>query len=267
MNGGFAASAAQAALRAGAIQRERYGTEFAIHQKGEIDLVTEVDRACEDAILDTLRSRYPEHDIVTEESVLALTGSRYRWFIDPLDGTTNFAHGYPFFCCSVALAVDGVVVAGAVYDPLKDELFTGERGGGAHLNGRRLRVSSAGELLRSLLVTGFPYDLHDDLEANLRLFNRFMGHARAIRRDGAAALDLCYVAAGRADGFWEVRLNPWDVLAGCLMVEEAGGRVSRFDGAPIGLAADEVLAANDRLHPVMLAVLREEREAAVTRPA
>ena len=249
--------AAEAVLRAGAIQKQRYGTEIAIQQKGEIDLVTEVDRACEDAILDTLRSRCPGHDIVTEETELPQTGSRQVWFTDPLDGTTNYAHGYPFFCASAALAQDGQVVAAAVYDPIKDELFTAERGAGAHLNGLRQRVSTTSGLLRSLLVTGFPYDLRDDLAANLRLFNRFMGHARAIRRDGAAALDLCYVAAGRVDGFWEVRLKPWDVLAGCLIAEEAGGRVSRFDGAPLGLTADEVLGSNGHLHGAMLGVLGE----------
>jgi myo-inositol-1(or 4)-monophosphatase len=262
----FTGVAAEAVLRAGAIQKERYGTEFAIHQKGEIDLVTEVDRACEDAILDTLRTRCPGHDIVTEETDLPQTGSRHVWYTDPLDGTTNFAHGYPFFCASAALAQDGQLVAAAVYDPIKDELFTAERGGGAHLNGQRQLVSSASSLLRSLLVTGFPYDLRDDLDSNLRLFNRFMGHARAIRRDGAAALDLCYLAAGRVDGFWEVRLQPWDVLAGCLMVEEAGGRVTRFDGAPLGISADEVLATNGHLHETMLQVLRESHAAAPTRP-
>jgi myo-inositol-1(or 4)-monophosphatase len=157
----------------------------------------------------------------------------------------------------VALAVGEEVVAGAVYDPLREELFTAEHGAGAHLNGGRLRVSTAGELLRSLLVTGFPYDLRDDLTGKLRLFNRFMGHARAIRRDGSAALDLCYVAAGRVDGFWEERLQPWDMMAGVLMIEEAGGRVSRFDGSVLGLRADEILATNGALHEPMLAVLRE----------
>jgi myo-inositol-1(or 4)-monophosphatase len=258
----YVAVAAEAVLRAGAIQRVKYGTRIAVEQKGEIDLVTEVDRACEAAILDTLRTRFPGHDIVSEETALPRTGSRHVWFCDPLDGTTNYAHSYPFFCSSVALAIDGELVAGAVFDPIKDELFTGERGGGAHCNGRRLRVSSSSDLLRSLLVTGFPYDLRDDLEANLRLFNRFMAYARAIRRDGAAALDLCYLAAGRVDGFWEVRLKPWDVMAGCLLVAEAGGRVSRFDDSPMGMATDEVLASNGALHPAMLGVLREEKEAA-----
>jgi myo-inositol-1(or 4)-monophosphatase len=255
---GYVAVAAEAALRAGAIQKARYGQLIEIHQKGEIDLVTEVDRACEDAILDVLRSRCPGHDIVTEETDLARTGSRYVWYTDPLDGTTNYAHGYPFFCTSVALTVDGRPVAGAVYDPIKEELFTGERGAGARLNGRPLRVSSCTALLRGLLVTGFPYDLRDDLTAKLRLFNRFMGQARAIRRDGAAALDLCYLAAGRIDGFWEERLQPWDMMAGTLLVEEAGGKVTRFDGTPVGVRADEIVAANPALHEAMLAVLRQD---------
>ena len=209
-------------LRAGRIQRERYASGVAVEYKGEIDLVTEVDRACELAILETIRGRYPEHDIVTEETDLARGGSRFVWFIDPLDGTVNFAHSYPFFCASVALAVDGEIVAGAVFDPLRDELFTAERGAGAHLNGQPLRVSSARRLIESLLITGFPYDTHQRLEERLRFFNRVMGKARAVRRDGSAALDLCYVAAGRADGFWEEILKPWDMHAGRLIVEEAG---------------------------------------------
>ena len=264
MSSKYLAVATEAVLEAGAIQKARYGQEIEIYRKGVIDLVTEVDRTCEDAILRRLRSAFPDHDIVTEETQLTQTGSRYVWFVDPLDGTTNFAHGYPFFCTSVALTVDGVAVAGAVYDPLKDELFTAERGAGAHLNGRRLRVSAATELLQSLLITGFPYDLRDDLQAKLRLFNRFMGHARAIRRDGAAALDLCYVAAGRVDGFWEERLQPWDMMAGVVMIEEAGGLITRFDGSPVGLSADEMVAAGPALHAAMLQVLHEDREALVS---
>ncbi len=263
MSRDYVAVAIEAVLEAGAIQKERYGHEIEIRKKGVIDLVTEVDRACETAILGRLRSVLPDHDIVTEESNLARTGSPCVWFVDPLDGTTNFAHGYPFFCASVALSVEGTVVAGAVYDPLKDELFSAERGAGAHLNGRRLQVSRASDLLESLLVTGFPYDLRDDLHAKLRLFNRFMGHAQAVRRDGAAALDLCYVAAGRVDGFWEERLQPWDMMAGVVLIEEAGGRITRFDGSPVGLRADQVLAAGPALHGEMLEVLRQEREALV----
>lgn len=259
----FVAVAIEAVLRAGALQKARYGDPtLVVEHKGAIDLVTEVDRSCETAILEVLRGRFPDHDIVTEESDLARTGSRYVWFVDPLDGTTNFAHAYPFFCASVALTFEGEVVAGAVYDCVKDELFSAERGGGAHLNGRRLAVTQRSELLMSLLVTGFPYDLRDDLVGKLRVFTRFMGEARAIRRDGAAALDLSYVAAGRVDGFWEELLQPWDLMAGKLMVEEAGGVVTRFDGRPLGLRADEIVAANPELHRRMLAVLRQDRETA-----
>jgi myo-inositol-1(or 4)-monophosphatase len=255
------AVAIEAALRAGAIQKARFGQQLEIHHKGAIDLVTDVDKACEDAVLQVIRARFPDHDIVTEETDLARTGSPYVWYVDPLDGTVNFAHGYPFFSASVAVGFEGMPLAGAVYDPVKDELFSAERGLGAHLNGRRLHVSKASDLVSSLLVTGFPYDVHDDVEAKIRLFRRFMGVSRAIRRDGSAALDLCYLAAGRIDGFWEERLNAWDMAAGNLVIEEAGGRVSRFDGTPLGLRADEIVASNGALHPAMLGVLRAEREA------
>ena len=257
----YLAVATEAALKAGAIQKARYGTPLEIRHKGEIDLVTEVDKASEDAILATIRARFPDHDLVTEETVIERTGSRYVWFIDPLDGTTNFAHAYPFFCSSIAMARDGELVAAAVYDPIKDELFTAERGAGAHLNGRRLKVTSSANLMLSLLTTGFPYDFKVDLSASLRLFNRFMAEARAIRRDGAAALDLSYLAAGRIDGFWEERLKPWDVMAGALLVEEAGGRITRFDGSPLALRADETLASNGALHDAMLAVVRADAAA------
>ncbi len=250
------AVAAEAVVMAGAIQKARYGSaDLDVQFKGEIDIVTAVDKACEAAVVELLRSRFPDHDIVTEETDLERRGSRYVWFVDPLDGTTNFAHSYPFFCCSVALTLDGQPIAGAVYDPIKEELFTAERGAGAHLNGRRLHVTDRAELLHSLLTTGFPYDMRLDLDAALRLFNRFMGVARAIRRDGAAALDLSYVAAGRADGFWEERLNPWDVMAGALLVTEAGGLITRFDGSPLSLEADQIVAANPALHARMLEVL------------
>jgi myo-inositol-1(or 4)-monophosphatase len=256
MSWDFVATASEAVLRAGALQKARYGGQrVAVQHKGEINIVTEVDQACERAILELLRERFPSHDIVTEEQDLARTGARHVWFVDPLDGTTNFAHGYPFFCASVALAAGDEVVAGAVYDPIKDELFTAERGAGAYVNGRRLQASSVGELINSLLITGFPYDLRDDIADTLRLFHRFIAHARAVRRDGAAALDLAYVAAGRADGFFEERLQPWDILAGGLMVEEAGGRVTRFDGSAVRLGADEIVASGAALHPRLLEVL------------
>lgn len=252
-----AAVAAEAVLMAGAIQKERYGSkDLDIQFKGEIDIVTAVDKACEAAVVDLLRRRFPDHDIVAEETDLERRGSPYVWFVDPLDGTTNYAHGYPFFCCSVGLTLDGTPIAGAVYDCIKEELFTAEKGAGAHLNGRRLQVTDRSDLLRSFLMTGFPYDMRNDITKALRLFNRFMGVARAIRRDGAAALDLAYVAAGRADGFWEEKLHPWDVMAGALLITEAGGLITRFDGSPIALTADEVVAANPGLHAAMMDVLR-----------
>jgi myo-inositol-1(or 4)-monophosphatase len=258
----FVAVAAEAAVRAGAIQLEHYGRDVKVEKKGEIDLVTEVDRACEAAILDILRARFPEHDIVTEETDLTRTGSRFLWVIDPLDGTTNFAHGYPMFSASIALAVDGEIMAGAVFDPMRDELFTAERGAGAHLNGRRLRVTSEDRLLQSLVITGFPYDLHERLAERLRPFVRVMARARAVRRAGSAAIDLSYVAAGRADGFWEAVLKPWDMGAGRLMVEEAGGRVTRFDGTAVSLGPDEIIATNGAIHDELMAALREPVESA-----
>jgi myo-inositol-1(or 4)-monophosphatase len=254
----YLAVATEAVLRAGHLQRDRYASGVEVEYKGEIDLVTEVDRACELSILETIRSSFPEHDIVTEETDLARTGSRHVWFVDPLDGTVNFAHSYPLFCASVALAQDGEIVAGAVYDPVHDELFTGEKGSGSHLNGRRLRVSSARELIESLLITGFPYDLHDRLEERLRPFYRVMGKARAVRRDGSAALDLCYVAGGRADGFWEAILKPWDMHAGRLIVTEAGGQATRLDGTRLGLGADGIVATNGLVHDALVEALREE---------
>jgi myo-inositol-1(or 4)-monophosphatase len=258
MTTSFTATAAEAALRAGKIQRARYGQDVDVEHKGSIDLVTAVDRACEDAILETLRERHPDHDVVAEESGRDRKGSPYVWYVDPLDGTTNFAHSYPVFSASVALTKDGHAVAAAVYDPMRDELFTGERGRGAYLNGRPLRTTGETELIRSLLITGFPYDVHDHPE-RVDLFRRFVTTARGVRRGGSAAIDLCYVAAGRADGFWEEVLNPWDYLAGALLVEEAGGRVSRFDDAPIGVEKGELLATNGPLHPAMLAVLKDEK--------
>lgn len=259
----FRAVAADAALISGRIQKARLGTEIGVENKGELDLVTEVDRACEAAILARLRRSFPAHDIVAEESTPSLTGSEYVWYVDPLDGTTNFAHNYPFFCTSIALMRGESVIAGAVYDAMKDELFTAARGRGATCNGVPLRVSKASDLRRSVLLTGFPYDLRDDVAHTLRLFEAFLHHARALRRDGAAALDLAYLAAGRIDGYFEERLKSWDVMAGSLLVEEAGGQVSRFDGSPIRVFADEVVASNGLLHADMLRVLASTDRVAI----
>jgi myo-inositol-1(or 4)-monophosphatase len=253
----YRAVAGDAALISGRIQKARLGTDLGIENKGELDLVTEVDRACEEAILARLKQSFPGHDVVAEESGRRITGSDYVWFVDPLDGTTNYAHNYPFFCTSIALAWRDEVIAAAVYDAVRDELFTAARGRGATVNGIPLRVSTSSDLSRSCFLTGFPYDLRDHVAHTLRLFERFMHHARALRRDGAAALDLAYLAAGRIDGYFEERLKPWDVLAGSLLVEEAGGRVSRFDGSPIGLTSDEVVASNGILHRAMIDVLNK----------
>jgi myo-inositol-1(or 4)-monophosphatase len=253
----FLGTATEAALASGALQRAKYGQQLTIEHKGIINLVTEVDRACEAAILALLRARFPDHDIVTEETDLARTGSPYVWYVDPLDGTTNFAHAYPCFCTSIALAHEGRVIVGVVYDPMREELFTAERGVGSFLNGKRLQVSKTSALIDSFLLTGFAYDVREHLETRLRPFNKLMGEAQAVRRDGSAALDLCYVAAGRADGFWEEKLQPWDIMAGSVIIEEAGGRITRFDGSPIRVSADETLATNGTIHERMIESLTD----------
>ena len=202
-----------------------------------------------------MRQRVPDASLLAEETGEApaeFGQSARRFIVDPLDGTTNFAHGYPFFAVSIGFEEEGQMLAAVVYDPCRKELFTAERGGGAFLNGRRLQVSKTCRLEEALLVTGFPYDLRDDLEGTVRLFKRFMGVVRAIRRDGAAALDLCYLAAGRFDGFWEEKLAPWDTAAGALIVEEAGGCVSNFENLPFNCLGNQILATNCHLHQLML---------------
>jgi myo-inositol-1(or 4)-monophosphatase len=231
-----------------------------VTNKGDIDLVTEADIAAERLIVERIRSYHPRHAILTEESgdVVSLgdAGSGYKWVIDPLDGTTNYAHGYPVFCVSIALEHEGSVVLGVVYDPTRDELFAAERGGGATLNGRSLRVSETGELNGALLCTGFPYDVRDRGDF-ARHFRNFIMRAQSVRRDGAAALDLAYVAAGRFDAFYEEGLRPWDVAAGVLLVEEAGGRVTHYDGSPFRIYTPPIVASNGLIHEAMLDVLRQ----------
>jgi len=218
--------------------------------------VTDVDHRAEETVVGFLERVFPDFGILAEEREEIGARSGFRWILDPLDGTTNYAHGYPFFCVSLACQKDDAVVWGGVYDPLRDELFTAARGGGAFLNGARIAVSAVDRLDRAMLCTGFPYDVHDSRENNLNHFAAFVKTAQAVRRDGAAALDLCYVGAGRFDGFWEMKLKPWDMAAGCLVVQEAGGVVSDFDGNPLGLDRGAVLAAGSMLHPAMIAVLR-----------
>jgi myo-inositol-1(or 4)-monophosphatase len=248
--------AVRAARESGAIQRDWLGKDKKVELKGEINLVTEVDRICEEKIIGILKEAFPEHNILTEETPMPEGSSPYRWIIDPLDGTTNYTHGYPFFCTSVALELEGEIVLGAIYDPLLDELFTAQKGKGAFLNGERISVSSTERLTEALLCTGFPYDLRESPVNNVGHFNNFIMKAQAVRRDGSAALDLCYVAAGRFDGFWELKLYAWDVAAGKLIVQEAGGKVTDFGGRILDIYGQETLASNGRIHGEMTMVLQ-----------
>lgn len=261
----FLDTAIKAARSAGAIQRERLWGEHHIRFKGEVDLVTEVDRACEDLIVASIRAAHPGHGILAEEGTRDVGTSRHRWIVDPLDGTTNYAHGFPWFCVSIALEIDGDVMLGVIYQPVMDELFTAVKGEGASVNGRPLRVSDRQPLKQCLLATGFPYDRTAENENNFANFFNFQFAARAIRRAGSAALDLAYVAAGRLDGYWEIKLNPWDVAAGQLLVTEAGGRVTNHAGEPYAIDDHRILASNGFIHDEMLAVLeqRERAEACV----
>lgn len=247
--------AIETAKRAGALLRENVGKVGRIEFKGAVDIVTEVDRKSEDLIMDAIGKAFPGHGILTEESPEVKQDSPYKWIIDPLDGTTNYSHGFPFFCVSIGFEEAGEVTFGAVYDPMLDELFTAEKGVGAALNGKKITVSSIDDLGRSLLATGFPYDLRASKENNLDFFSKFSLKAQAIRRAGSAALDLCYIAAGRFDGYWEMKLRPWDVAAGALIVGEAGGRVTDFSGGPFSIYGRECLASNGLLHEDMTRIL------------
>jgi myo-inositol-1(or 4)-monophosphatase len=254
----FLTTAIEAVVRAGDLQMARFGGAMQIDKKGTIDLVTEVDLAVEHMFRDLITERFPDHQVLAEElggSAAAPAGA--CWVFDPIDGTTNFAHGLPIFCSSLALEIDGVSQVAAVYDPNREELFTAERGGGAFLNGQPLHVSVADRLVDALLVTGFPYDVHARVDEIVGPFAAFVGQARAVRRLGSAAIDLCYVAAGRMDGFWESDLKAWDVAGGALIVVEAGGRVTGMDGAPFTSRGGHVLATNARIHDAMLDVIRE----------
>ncbi|HEX9723132.1 MAG TPA: inositol monophosphatase family protein [Vicinamibacteria bacterium] len=249
------AAAIEAALAGGEVVRKYHGGTFQISYKGEINLVTDADKESERTIISILRRRVPGVAVLAEESGEEEGTTNRRFLVDPLDGTTNFAHGYPCFAVSIGFEEAGEMRAGVVYDPLREELFVAEKGGGAFLNGTKLQVSKTRELRHALLVTGFPYDLRDDLSGSLRMFKRFLGATRAIRRDGSAALDLCYVAAGRFDGFWEEKLGPWDTAAGSIIVTEAGGSVSDFSGNLFTCYGKEILANNGALHEEMLGVL------------
>lgn len=248
------------ALEAGAILRDYQGREFSVSKKGRSDLVTEADLAVEELVISRILESFPGHSVLAEETGLRQIQEgtpRFQWIVDPLDGTTNFAHGYPFFCVSIALEVDGRLALGVVYDPMAEDLFSALKGDGARLNGEPIHVTSEVALSESLLCTGFA-NHRQQVIRNLQLFQAFILSARAVRRTGSAALDLCYVAAGRLDGFWELSLHPWDMAAGALILEEAGGRVSRFDSSPLQLENPEIVASNGEIHDQMLQAIENQ---------
>ena len=245
------------AVNAGKFLKSRVGKIKKTDYKGEINIVTDVDLKAEKMIVEAIRENCPGHAVLAEES--GTTGGNkyeYRWIIDPLDGTTNFSHGYPFFCVSIALEKQGTIIMGAVYEPMRDELFFAEKGKGAYLNNKRIKVSSINSLKKSLLVTGFAYNIHKaNRNNNLNYFRRFLKTAQAVRRDGTAALDLCYVACGRFEGFWELRLHPWDVAAGYLIVNEAGGKVTDFKNNKFSIFKKEIFATNETIHSDCLKII------------
>ena len=254
----FLATAVEAVVRAGALQLKHFGGDFRVDKKGTIDLVTEVDVEVERMFRALVAERFPDHQVLAEEmGGAAAVPTGPCWVFDPIDGTNNYAHGLPIFCSSLALEIDGRGEIGAIYDPTRRELFVAERGGGAFLNGRPIRVSTASTLVESMLVTGFPYDVHGRIPEIVGLFGEFVGHARAVRRLGSAALDICYVAAGRMDGFWEQDLKPWDIAAGAIILEEAGGRVTDFVGGTFSSRRHQLLATNGRIHESMLKITGE----------
>jgi len=261
---GYLNAAWAAAIAAGKIIRANRQQPKNIAYKGPIDLVTSVDRQCERKIVGILQENFPGHSILAEEETnVEAPQSQYRWIIDPLDGTTNFAHGYPQFCVSIALEQNREIIIGLVYDPLRRECFRAIRGQGATLNGQPIQTSSVNDLDKALLATGFPSDHREHADFYLSYFRAFMTRCQGIRRGGSAALDLCYVACGRLDGFWELKLNPWDTAAGALVVTEAGGKLSGFSGAPFLISGDETLAANIQLHDEMVRVASEVKRSHV----
>jgi myo-inositol-1(or 4)-monophosphatase len=251
----FLATAIEAVVRAGDLQIAKFGTGVRVEKKGAIDLVTEVDLEVERMFRAMIAERFPDHDVLAEEFGGSPRGSRHRWVFDPLDGTTNFAHGVPIFCASLALEIDGHAVVAAVYDPNREELFTAEAGIGSWMNGEPLKVSANAAVLESMLVTGFPYNVHQKADEFLQVFGRVLKQARAIRRLGSAAIDICWVAAGRMDGFWEASLKPWDTRAAALILEEAGGKVTGMDGREWIPDEGHILATNGLIHDEVLGIL------------
>ncbi len=251
-------TASRIAREAGALLLTYYHRGVRVEYKGEVDIVTEADRASEALILKRLSEHFPEHAVVAEEGGEHSGGSGYRWYIDPLDGTTNFAHTFPVFCVSMGLEKDSEPVAGVIYDPLRDELFSAEKGGGARLNGEPIRPSRVARLEEALVSTGFPSKKRHK-NPNIHYYHQLNMRSHGVRRAGSAALDLAYVAVGRMDGFWEFQLHPWDIAAGKLLVEEAGGEVTEMNGKPHRLDSPDILASNGLLHAQLLEAFHEVR--------
>ena len=250
--------AIETAREAGSVLLEKFGRKIKISKKGDIDLVTEADLASEKLIIERIRSHYPKHSILAEESgeaIISAGENTWKWIVDPLDGTTNFAHGYPCFCVTLALEHDGEIVVGVTFDPTRNELFAAEKGKGATLNNKPIHVSKTEKLSESLIITGFPYDFkqREDFAKHL---TEFLLKSRGVRRDGSAAIDMAYVACGRFDGFWEEGLHAWDVAAGVLLIEEAGGRVSYYDDSKFSIYAPPICADNGLIHAEMLTILK-----------
>lgn len=256
----FVETAIIAARAAGALLKERFGKLLVIEKKGEINLVTDADKNSEALIKKIILDKFPDHGFKAEEGTEANHNSEYLWLVDPLDGTTNFAHGFPVFSVSVAMLKKSEIIAGCVYNPNLDECFSAERGGGAYLNGNRLKVSDSNCLSDSFLATGFPYDIRVSPETNLREFAAFSLASLAVRRAGSAALDLAYTACGRFDGYWEQKLCPWDIAAGILLVEEASGKVTDYSGDRYDVFKGRIVASNRIIHDEIIEILKQTRK-------
>ena len=245
------------AMEAGAFLKERLHADHRIDFKGKTNLVTDADRLSEEIITKRIQNLFPDHDILAEECTNITRGSEFRWIVDPIDGTTNYAHGYPVFCVSIALQRMNEVMLGVIYNPMLEELFVAERGEGASLQAREIHVSATERIAKSLVATGFPYDVCEDCRDALAYFNEMIPRAQSIRREGSAALDLAYLAAGRFDGFWELRLKPWDTAAGWILVEEAGGVVTDLRGEPYCLESPHIVASNGKVHEELIEILHK----------
>lgn len=254
----FFSFAQKIAREAGAHQRKHIKSNLKVEFKGDINLVTEVDRHCEEIIVSQIAEKYPDHDIMAEEGTGDRKDSAYKWIIDPLDGTTNFAHSYPLFAVSIALEHNGQVVGGVVYDPMRDEMFRSFKGAGAFLNDEKISVSDVKTIDRAMVATGFAYNLRQTDDNNLNHFENVLMKAQAVRRDGVAAIDLCYVACGRYDAFWELNLFPWDTAAGMLIALEAGATVSKFDGSSYTVYEKDIVISNSLIHQELVDILKSD---------